>query len=208
MNVNTGRKRRTLTGNYQLLSEMPELLSCRRNPIFVQFISHKVGRLLVPWDWPRLFISNLFPACAALTLQPSRLRFCFHCMAAAGRLIPNRTAILSYRFVLMNWAVLAGSFSIRARDHGSLEPGYVEAEIRMTATATRAATPAVSELSAFRAEIICDYQAFLDLAPAWSAAVRTAGIDHPFLEQDWRRTRRECFGAGSTLHIVVVRGNR
>jgi hypothetical protein len=40
------RKRRTLTGNYQLLAEMPELPLFRRNPIFVQLISHKVGRSL------------------------------------------------------------------------------------------------------------------------------------------------------------------
>ena len=54
------RKVRTLAGNYQLLAQMPELLSPRRNPIFVQFVSHKVGRLIVPFCLAALFISNLF----------------------------------------------------------------------------------------------------------------------------------------------------
>src|SRR5579863_915979 len=103
------RKRRTLTGNYQLLAEMPELLSCRRNPIFVQFISHKVGRLLVPYCLAALFISNLFVMHGAYPAAFAA-QVLFYCTAAAGRLIPNRAAILPYRFVLMSWAVLAGLF--------------------------------------------------------------------------------------------------
>ena len=54
------RKVRTLAGNCQLLVQMPELLAPWRNPIFVQFVSHKVGRLLVPYLLAALFISNLF----------------------------------------------------------------------------------------------------------------------------------------------------
>jgi cellulose synthase/poly-beta-1,6-N-acetylglucosamine synthase-like glycosyltransferase len=55
-----GRKVRTLTGNFQLLSFMPELLIPWRNPIFIQFLSHKVARLLCPYALAVLFISNLF----------------------------------------------------------------------------------------------------------------------------------------------------
>jgi biofilm PGA synthesis N-glycosyltransferase PgaC len=54
------RKTRTLTGNYQLFAQMPELLLPWRNPIFVQLVSHKLGRLLVPYCLAALFISNLF----------------------------------------------------------------------------------------------------------------------------------------------------
>ncbi len=54
------KKRRTLMGNYELLAEMPELLLPWRNPIFFQLVSHKVGRLLVPYCLIGLFISNLF----------------------------------------------------------------------------------------------------------------------------------------------------
>ncbi len=53
------RKVRTLAGNFQLLALMPELLKPWRNPVFVQFVSHKVGRLLVPHFLVLLFASNL-----------------------------------------------------------------------------------------------------------------------------------------------------
>lgn len=54
------KKRRTLMGNYELLTLLPTLLLPWRNPIFVQFISHKVGRLLVPYCLAALLVSNLF----------------------------------------------------------------------------------------------------------------------------------------------------
>jgi hypothetical protein len=54
------KKKRTLTGNYQLFAEMPELLVPWHNPIFVQLVSHKVGRLIVPYCLALFFISNLF----------------------------------------------------------------------------------------------------------------------------------------------------
>lgn len=55
-----GRKVRTLMGNYQLLAHMPELLLPGRNPVFFQFVSHKLGRLLVPYFLVALFVSNAF----------------------------------------------------------------------------------------------------------------------------------------------------
>ena len=55
-----GRKVRTLAGNYQLLTQMPHLLIPGVNPVFFQFISHKAGRLLVPYALVALFASNLF----------------------------------------------------------------------------------------------------------------------------------------------------
>lgn len=55
-----GRKVRTLAGNFQLVARMPELLLPWRNPVFFQFISHKMTRLLVPYALIALFISNLF----------------------------------------------------------------------------------------------------------------------------------------------------
>ena len=43
------RKVRTLTGNFQLVAWLPVLLVPIRNPIWVQFVSHKLLRLLTPW---------------------------------------------------------------------------------------------------------------------------------------------------------------
>jgi len=42
------RKVRTLTGNYQLLMWMPWLLTPGRNRVWLQFVSHKLMRLLTP----------------------------------------------------------------------------------------------------------------------------------------------------------------
>ncbi|HUP41805.1 MAG TPA: glycosyltransferase family 2 protein [Thermoanaerobaculia bacterium] len=53
------RKVRTLAGNFQLLALMPELLQPWRNPVFVQFLSHKLGRLLAPHFLLLLLLSNL-----------------------------------------------------------------------------------------------------------------------------------------------------
>ena len=54
------KKKRTLAGNYQLFAEMPELLVPWHNPIFVQLVSHKAGRLIVPYCLVALFFSNAF----------------------------------------------------------------------------------------------------------------------------------------------------
>jgi cellulose synthase/poly-beta-1,6-N-acetylglucosamine synthase-like glycosyltransferase len=44
------RKARTLEGNYQILALEPALLNPLRNPVWLQYVSHKVvGRLLVPF---------------------------------------------------------------------------------------------------------------------------------------------------------------
>lgn len=43
------RKVRTLSGNFQLLARLPAALLPWRNPIWLQLVSHKVLRLLVPW---------------------------------------------------------------------------------------------------------------------------------------------------------------
>ena len=43
------RKVRTLSGNFQLVAHRPQLLLPWRNPIWMQFLSHKLMRLAVPW---------------------------------------------------------------------------------------------------------------------------------------------------------------
>lgn len=43
------RKVRTLAGNYQILAHEPRLLLPFVNPVWIQYLSHKVGRLLIPW---------------------------------------------------------------------------------------------------------------------------------------------------------------
>lgn len=76
----------TLAGNYQLFARMPELLTPWCNPIFVQLISHKLDRLLVPYCLAALLVANLslpyglyrvFSLCQVL----------FYCLACVGGLI-------------------------------------------------------------------------------------------------------------------------
>jgi cellulose synthase/poly-beta-1,6-N-acetylglucosamine synthase-like glycosyltransferase len=43
------RKLRTLTGNFQLMARLPGALLPRRNPIWWQYLSHKLCRLAAPW---------------------------------------------------------------------------------------------------------------------------------------------------------------
>src|SRR5215510_8821712 len=66
------RKVRTLCGNYQLLVSLPQAVLPWRNPIFIQFISHKLGRLVVPWALLSWLITNFFMlrGINALTLSP------------------------------------------------------------------------------------------------------------------------------------------
>lgn len=52
------RKVRTLAGNFQLLRFEPRFIVPGRNPIWVQFVSHKIGRLFVPYALIALLVSS------------------------------------------------------------------------------------------------------------------------------------------------------
>jgi cellulose synthase/poly-beta-1,6-N-acetylglucosamine synthase-like glycosyltransferase len=79
------RKTRTLAGNYQILAHEPRLLVPVVNPVWLQYLSHKIGRLLVPWALLITFISSAMLApshwvyAAALTVQVG-----FYGLAAVG----------------------------------------------------------------------------------------------------------------------------
>jgi cellulose synthase/poly-beta-1,6-N-acetylglucosamine synthase-like glycosyltransferase len=87
-----GRKVRTLTGNYQLLKLLPGSLVPWRNPIFFQFVSHKVGRLIVPWAMISLFISNLFMLHGVYALTFS-MQAAWYILAGAGYLLSKRAIV-------------------------------------------------------------------------------------------------------------------
>ena len=54
------RKSRTLAGNYQSFMRHRWLFNPRKNPVFVQFLSHKVFRLFVPYAMLLAFIASMF----------------------------------------------------------------------------------------------------------------------------------------------------
>lgn len=118
------RKLRTLAGNYQLLWLEPRLLLPWRNPAWLQFMSHKVGRLLVPYALPLLLLSSLLLAprapvyAAAFTAQ-----FMFYLLAAYGAWLEhsrhtpigsravnpvNRLARVALMFFVMNKSAIDG----------------------------------------------------------------------------------------------------
>ena len=68
------RKVRTLTGNIQLCVWMPEILNPFRNPIWMQFVFHKLGRLVTPYAFGILALSaSLMAIQAASRLHPGAL---------------------------------------------------------------------------------------------------------------------------------------
>src|SRR5207245_1006943 len=64
------RKVRTLSGNFQLLGRLPAALLPWRNPVWLQYLSHKMLRLLVPWALLAMFA-------ASLLLEPPLYRLAF-----------------------------------------------------------------------------------------------------------------------------------
>jgi len=53
------RKLRTLAGNYQILWLEPRLLMPWRNRVWVQYVSHKLGRLVVPYALLAFFAASI-----------------------------------------------------------------------------------------------------------------------------------------------------
>jgi poly-beta-1,6-N-acetyl-D-glucosamine synthase len=132
-NAEGRRKLRTLAGNYQLLWLEPRLLLPWCNPAWIQFVSHKVGRLLVPYALPPLLLLSLLLArrapvyAAAFTAQTM-----FYLLAAYGAwlehtrntpLAPrapavepvNRLARVALTFFVMNKSAVAGLVALATK---------------------------------------------------------------------------------------------
>ncbi|HEY7283983.1 MAG TPA: glycosyltransferase [Vicinamibacterales bacterium] len=79
------RKRRTHAGNYQLLALEPRLLAPWRNRLWLQYVSHKLGRLLVPYALIGLFISSASLASASAAYAIAFSAQCgFYLLAGLG----------------------------------------------------------------------------------------------------------------------------
>ena len=123
-NQESVRKRRTLAGNVQLLSSFPEFLNPQRNPIWFQFVSHKLLRLFVPF----LAIFSLFDAGLCILFETNAIFglfsrsflvfsafFAVFCVFGAifeKKHIKNRFFSLFWMFFVLNrvtfWGVLDG----------------------------------------------------------------------------------------------------
>jgi cellulose synthase/poly-beta-1,6-N-acetylglucosamine synthase-like glycosyltransferase len=101
------RKVRTLSGNFQLCALLPAALLPWRNPLWFQFISHKVFRLLVPWALMGFLAS-------ALVLRGPLYSLLLGCQVAfyalallsgwEGAVLGRRVATAAGAFVLLNVA--------------------------------------------------------------------------------------------------------
>jgi cellulose synthase/poly-beta-1,6-N-acetylglucosamine synthase-like glycosyltransferase len=105
------RKTRTLAGNYQILSQEPRLLLPVVNPVWLQYLSHKIGRLVVPWAMLALLVSSLVLAPSGLLYTAALgVQLVIYGLAAAGALFHahERSTRVAFTFVMMNVAAIAG----------------------------------------------------------------------------------------------------
>lgn len=85
------RKTRTLAGNYQILGLEPRLLMPGLNPVWVQYLSHKLGRLLVPWCLVGAFVASLFLAPRSLFYALAFFaQLAFYTLAVLGAWVERR----------------------------------------------------------------------------------------------------------------------
>jgi hypothetical protein len=119
------RKVRTLAGNVQILWFEPRLLVPILNPVWLQYASHKIGRLLVPYALMALFASSIalsgtssFYAFALLAQVAFYLHGGYgawleHRMAVApgDRSLVQRTGAVAFTIVVMNVSAVAGAGS-------------------------------------------------------------------------------------------------
>ena len=103
------RKIRTLTGNFQTFSRHFWLFSPAQNPVWFQFLSHKVFRLIVPYALIiTLLTSALLPG--AFYRLAFLLQAAFYALAAAGQWIPatrrNKFVSFAHVFFDMNAAAI------------------------------------------------------------------------------------------------------
>jgi biofilm PGA synthesis N-glycosyltransferase PgaC len=106
------RKMRTLSGNFQSFAQNPWLFSPWHNPIWFQFLSHKVFRLLVPYAMLAALVSSIL-ARHPLIHMLAALQIAFYACALAVHHFPALTKNKLLNFILvfcdLNWvAFMAG----------------------------------------------------------------------------------------------------
>ena len=108
------RKVRTLAGNYQSFIQFPNLLNPFKGRVAIQFISHKLLRVLAPFFLVALFLSNLYLLAFPLYRLFFVLQSAFYGTALLGAIAPQKTLrkIFSapYVFCLLNVSALAGLY--------------------------------------------------------------------------------------------------
>ncbi len=116
------RKLRTLAGNVQLIIRMPWVLWPGRDPIALQFVSHKAMRLVAPWALLVMFMAS--GALAERSIVAACLfigQALFYALPLVGRFVPwvarQRPTRIASAFVHLNgYAALAVPMYLRQRN--------------------------------------------------------------------------------------------
>jgi cellulose synthase/poly-beta-1,6-N-acetylglucosamine synthase-like glycosyltransferase len=138
------RKVRTLAGNFQLLTLMPQLLLPWRNPIVLQFVSHKVLRLVAPWAMAILLAcSAALAADSTFYAAALALQLLGYSMPLVGALVPRlrsqRIICAGTAFFVLNWFAVLGLIEFignrnahlwRTKQAARGEPRVVEAKTK------------------------------------------------------------------------------
>lgn len=119
------RKIRTIAGNYQLVQLMPAVLNPFRNPIWLQFVSHKLLRLVVPFLMVAALVANVqLAADSAVYRWTLFAQLALYATAGVGILLPRAQRLRLVRvpatFLMLNWFAVLGLLSF-AR-HGRNQP--------------------------------------------------------------------------------------
>jgi poly-beta-1,6-N-acetyl-D-glucosamine synthase len=92
------RKVRTLAGNFQILRLEPRLLLPWANPVWFQYASHKLGRLVVPYAMLALIASSMAVADRSVVYAAALLSQCvFYLLAGYGAWLERRGRIAASR---------------------------------------------------------------------------------------------------------------
>ena len=114
------RRVRTLTGNYQLLLSLPAVLNPLRNPIWLQFVFHKLGRLFSPLMLLGLMIGAMLARGivydVAFWLQAAFWTFAFSTYASRSKLRFAPLLALPYAFAVTQGAALRAFLHFLRRD--------------------------------------------------------------------------------------------
>lgn len=119
------RKVRTLAGNFQLLMLMPRLLSPWGNPIFWQYLSHKVLRLAAPWAMAGLLASTLWLAHSSVLYMAAAVgQALLYGLPLLGLLLPAlrtwKPVRIAQAFVALNGFALLGLMEFLTNRHAHL----------------------------------------------------------------------------------------
>ena len=96
------RKVRTLAGNYQILGLEPRLLLPWRNRVWLQYVSHKIGRLVMPYALLSIFCTSIALAEAhVFYLMVLAAEVSLFLLAGCGALIEYRGQIADGRIAAL-----------------------------------------------------------------------------------------------------------